>query len=144
MHYKGCPAIINLVCCNILLVTEMLIIPVGKLENTMLNLYLKDSKFHAWLTQPDFLPSIKECKVLLDQAYGVHDESYKDDLCALDTTRVTNVPQDLCHLIGCHSTIMCAHLNHSGVVYSQSSTHLGSLQIMFFPDGITHFQQFQV
>jgi hypothetical protein len=73
----------------------------GELETTMLHSYLKGSKLRTWLTRPDCPPAIKECKVLLDQVYGVYDDRYgiidpvEDNPQAPDTARTTNVPQDL-------------------------------------------------
>ena len=47
----------------------------------------------------------------------------------------TPVPQDLKGLIHQCSVVLCAHVKHEGVVYNQSSTHVGNSLIMFYPQG---------
>jgi hypothetical protein len=42
----------------------------GKLETTMLYSFIKTSKLHCWLSQPDCLPAIQECKFLFDSMYA--------------------------------------------------------------------------
>jgi len=107
----------------------------------MLCSYLKGTKLHAWLSWPDCPQAVKECKVLLDQAYGVNgnDTTIIDPLeeyvRPLDTARATNVPPDLGEFVCLCRTVLRAHLRHAGVVFSRSSTNVGNSQIMFYPSG---------
>lgn len=100
--------------------------------------FLKGAKLCAWLSQPDCPSAVKECKVLLDRAYGAHNEHvdpFEDNIQPPDGAKRTNVPPDLCKLIGQHTTILCAHLRHTGITYSRSSTNLGNSQVLFYPNG---------
>ncbi|KAG1818531.1 uncharacterized protein BJ212DRAFT_1206295, partial [Suillus subaureus] len=42
----------------------------GESETTMLYSFIKTSKLHHWLSQPDCLPAIQECKFLFDSTYA--------------------------------------------------------------------------
>lgn len=104
----------------------------------MLRSYLKGSKLRAWLSRPDCPPAIKEVKVILDLAYGIDDKrnsSIDDDPYVTDTARTTTVPEDLHELTGERKTVIRAHLNHAGVLYSEVSTNAGNSQIIFYPNG---------
>ena len=85
--------------------------------------------------------AIWECKILLDRAYGVggvhqdHSDDVNDSVPVPVTTVPTPVPQDLYGLIHQCSAVLHAHIRHEGVVYSQSSIHLGNSLIMFYSKG---------
>ena len=106
----------------------------------MLQSYLKVARLRSWLAHPQCLPAIRECKFLLDQAYGTaeaHQGPNNDDggILVPVTAVPTPVPQDLYGLIHQHSAVLHAHIKHEGRVYSRSSTHVSNSLIMFYPEG---------
>lgn len=81
-------------------------------------------------------PAIYECKILLEWAYGSEAHSNINDNVPIPVTVVPiQVPQDLFRLIHQRSAVLHIHVKHVGVVYSQSSTHIGNSLIMFYPQG---------
>ena len=105
---------------------------------------LSPAKLRAWLSCPDCPPTIKECKVLFDQAYHVHGplSSDLDDIDTFDnvrtpeTSNVTHAPEDLEKLIHWHKVVLHACVKSSqGIVYSRCTTHVGNSLILFHPNG---------
>ncbi|KAI9464872.1 hypothetical protein HD554DRAFT_2026214, partial [Boletus coccyginus] len=114
----------------------------GELETTMLHTYIKGAKLRAWLSRPQCLSAVQECKILLDRAYGTEGDAQntttdplEDDVRPPDTVTVTIALPDLRELTNQRMMVLHAHLRHAGVVYSQSSSHVGNSQILFYPQG---------
>ncbi|KAI6098825.1 hypothetical protein EDD16DRAFT_1902169, partial [Pisolithus croceorrhizus] len=107
----------------------------------MAHSFLKGTKLHVWLSHPDCPAAIKECKVLLDQAYSTRYDNYgavdpfQEEPTPPTTARARTLPLDLCKLAGQHMALLQADIRHNGIVYSQSSTNISNSQIMFYPDG---------
>jgi hypothetical protein len=85
------------------------------LEETLLHSFLKASRLKHWLARPDCPPAIKECKILFDRL-----------------SSPTTVSQPV--TLGQRSP---AHVQHNGLSYTQSTTHLGNSLILFSPNGDT-------
>ncbi|KIJ57971.1 hypothetical protein HYDPIDRAFT_44688 [Hydnomerulius pinastri MD-312] len=119
----------------------------GELESTMLQSYLKGAKLRAWLSRPNCPPAIRECKILLDQAYRSQNNAHEVDADGVispdgtqspGTSKMTALPRDLQALIGRRSAVLRAHVKHHdsvGVFYSRSSTHIGNSLVLFYPRG---------
>ena len=104
---------------------------IGELENTMLQMYLKGSRLHAWLSSPECPQAIQECKILLDHAYEVHDSDIHGT--ELHTSaKSLDLPADLKVLIGQGAAVLHSYM---GVVYSRATTHLGNSLVLFYPQG---------
>lgn len=107
----------------------------------MLQSYLKAARLRSWLARPQCPLAIRECKILLDRAYGTaqaHQDLNDDDNDGVPipvTAVPTPVPQDLKGLIHQCSVVLRAHVKHEGVAYSRSSTHVGNSLITFYPQG---------
>ncbi|KAH7902859.1 hypothetical protein BJ138DRAFT_984235, partial [Hygrophoropsis aurantiaca] len=74
----------------------------GELEATMLHSFIKGAKLRAWLSRPECPPTIQECKVLLDQAYGKKGDDVQpleDNIQSSHTAKAIVVPEDLRELI---------------------------------------------
>ena len=107
---------------------------IGELENTMLQMYLKGSRLHAWLSSPKCPQAIQECKILLDCTYEVHDSDVHGT--ELHTSaKSLDLPADLKVLIGRGAAVLHLWVKHMGVVYSQVTTHLGNSLVLFYPQG---------
>ena len=107
---------------------------VGELENTMLQTYLKGSRLRAWLSRPQCPQAIRECKVLLDHAYEVHDNDRTEPRATVKSPNVP-VPADLKVLIRQGAAVLHSRVKHMGVVYSRATTHLGNSLVLFYPQG---------
>ena len=108
----------------------------------MFHSYVKGAKLHAWISRPDCPTAIRECKVLLDRAYQSQDASEKTNADGIifpsfaDNSNAVALPDDLRQLTRQSTAILRANIKHSsGVIYSQSSTHLGNSLILFYPRG---------
>ena len=113
----------------------------GELKNTMLQSYLKGAKLRSWLSHPDCPTVIRECKVLLDQAYRFMDGnlniSHDGLVMTTESMKVTKVPSDLEVILKRQTAVLCAHVkDKTGVVYSRASIHIGNSLILFYPWGI--------
>ncbi|KIM75637.1 hypothetical protein PILCRDRAFT_78636, partial [Piloderma croceum F 1598] len=102
----------------------------GAMESTMLNMFIKAGKLKCWLARPDCPAVIKECKILFDKAYAPNIPDYND----INDAPCT-VPNELHPLAQKLKAIMHARLQHNGVIYTDSSTHLGSSLIHFYTNG---------
>jgi hypothetical protein len=114
------------------------------METTMLNTFIKAGKLKRWLARTDCPPVIKECKTLFDKAYAprVQDDSevdYSGDGIFVETSFTDNhpvprtVPNELRPLTLKAKAAMCARLRHHGIIYTNSSTHLGNSLVHFYP-----------
>jgi hypothetical protein len=82
---------------------------------------------------------IRECKILFDKVYGNRDKC--PDSSAVDDNHSCQqqvpVPGDLRHLVTDDKVCFMARLQHGGLRFSRSSTHLGNSLIQFYPAGQT-------
>ncbi|KAI9463750.1 hypothetical protein HD554DRAFT_2206411 [Boletus coccyginus] len=114
----------------------------GELEITMLQSYLKATRLRGWLSHLQCPPTIQECKILLDHAYGSkeachHIDEYplNDSVRVPDTAKQTPVLEDLFRLTHQCIAVLHAHLKREGVIYSRSSMHIGNSLVLFYPKG---------
>ena len=79
---------------------------IGELENAIFHSYVKGAKLHAWISRPDCLTAIHECKVLLNRAYQSQDASEKTNADGIilpnftDHSNAVTLPNDLQQLTG--------------------------------------------
>jgi hypothetical protein len=85
------------------------------LEETLLHSFLKASRLKHWLARPDCPPAIKECKILFDR---------------LSSSTTVSKPVT-------SGQTSPARVQHNGLSYTQSTTHLGNSLILFSPNGDT-------
>jgi hypothetical protein len=121
-------------------------VPTGEMESTMLNTFVKAGKLKRWLARPDCPAVIKECQILFDKAYAPKIPDYNDindggngvftdTLYAEDHPTPRTVPNELRPLAQKLKAIMRARLRHNGVIYADSSTHLGNSLNHFYTNG---------
>ncbi|KAG2053516.1 hypothetical protein BDR06DRAFT_885946, partial [Suillus hirtellus] len=82
---------------------------IGELEATMLYSFIKTSKLCCWLSQPDCLPAIQECKILFDKMSApksatnlgeeLTEDPLDDSVQASPSASAVAVPEDLYALI---------------------------------------------
>ena len=106
----------------------------------MLQSYLKGAKLRSWLSRPDCPTAIRECKILLDQAYrfpdGNPDITHDGLVMKSELSKETKVPCELQDVVGRQTVVLRAHVkDKTGVVYSRASTHLRNSLILFYPRG---------
>lgn len=80
----------------------------------MLHSFLKANRLKHWLARPDCPPAIKECKILFDRLSS---------------------PTTISKPAGQSSSP--ARIQHDGLFYTKSTTHLGNSLILFSPGGDT-------
>jgi len=106
----------------------------------MLQSYLKGAKLRSWLSRPECPTAVRECKILLDQAFrfpdGNTNVTHNGLVMTSESRWATKVSLELQVVIGWQTAILCAHVkDRMGVVYSRASTHVGNSLILFYPDG---------
>jgi hypothetical protein len=119
----------------------------GELETTILHTFVKAGKLKRWLARVDCPPVIKECKILFDKAYAPKvpdygivvddggDGIFVEPMIADEPPHPRTVPDELRPLAGKATAIMRARLRHRGIIYANSSTHLGNSLVQFYPCG---------
>jgi hypothetical protein len=116
------------------------------METTMLHTFIKAAKLKCWLGRSDCPPVIKECKALFDKAYTPRnrDDNNIDDACddiLTETLSTDNHTTPCTILLKLHplakksKAVMCAQLQHGGIIYANCATHLGNSLIHFYPQG---------
>lgn len=124
-------------CPNTLLLTSIL----GQMEFTLLHSFLRAGKLKRWLAKPDCPPVIKECKLLFDKVYAprISDSNESSTGQVEDTTAIHAAhaaPADLRPLLKTTQEVGTnARVQHDGITYSSSKTHLGNSLVQFYPGG---------
>lgn len=119
----------------------------------MLQSFIKAGKLRRWLSRPNCPVAIREIKRLFDRSYssggkdkteintyGNGDEVFVEDLYERNGVNIPHgsIPADLRSLVYGEGIRRHARIQHDGVVYSSSSTHLGNSLIYFYPCGKRH------
>jgi hypothetical protein len=106
------------------------------MEASIFSAYVAASKLRRWLSRPNALMFIKECKELFDSVFAPR---FKDSAVYEDSSirerQNASTPFDLRHLVPEVKVALRAHVPHADVMYSRSSTHLGNSLIFYFSGG---------
>jgi hypothetical protein len=108
------------------------------MESTLLESFLRAGKLKRWLAKPSCPAVIKECKQLFDKIYarkpdGDHINDADDKI---SITHTCATPEDLRTLLANSEEVaISARVQHQGIMYSSSKTHLGNSLVLFYPRG---------
>jgi hypothetical protein len=108
----------------------------GMLESTLMRTYIRSSNLKRRLSSSGCPEVLRQCKVLLDKAFGIHNEEDEEDEETYTSPLVTP-PPDLVPLINADKVILRARLRDKNVIYARSSTHVGNSLVHFYSGGST-------
>jgi hypothetical protein len=107
----------------------------GQLEGTLMRTIIRAGNLKRWLRTPECPEILRQCRILFDRAFDIHDNSDVEDE---DTaSSLVTTPADLRLLINVEKVTLQARLHHGNVIYARSTTHMGNSLIHFYPVGST-------
>lgn len=106
---------------------------IGQLEATMGASFTKAAKLKHWLARPDCPESLKECKIVFDEAFGNASATSRPETVAESAFRP--VPDTLNDIILEHKVALRARHKFNNVFFCRSSTHVRNSLVLFYPNG---------
>jgi hypothetical protein len=109
----------------------------GVLESTLMRTCLRSSNLKRRLSNSECPEVLRQCKILLDKAFGIRNIDDDDEEEEEGTLPLVTPPPDLLPLIDADKVTLRARLRDKNIIYARSSTHMGNSLIHFYSGGST-------
>ncbi|KAF8231457.1 hypothetical protein L208DRAFT_1040431, partial [Tricholoma matsutake] len=109
----------------------------GELKAMMLSVYSKAAQLKQWLSCPDCLLFLHECKNVLNKLFTrtLDDDANNTDELNLPASAFQPVSSKLRQFIRDKTVAICARHCYYNVIFAHSLTHIRNSLVLFHPDG---------